>query len=310
MVTETGTERVRSKPAHRVQTLTDADVDALRLGWQTKLEPDEIRRTLHLYPGRSVWLPETLEFAVVGPWRHRDEIAHIQELCAVRHPKLLIDAMVERCRGTDADVLLAIELDETRRPAFYEHIGFDLIEEVITFELDRVIPRPGQTARVRFERADPADDATRAALVAIDHVAFPWLWRNSDAEFRVYGLTPGVEMFLGFREGEPVSYLGLTSYFGWGHLDRIAVWPDRQGEGIGRESLAFAVEQLGRRGARRIGLSTQRANLRSQCLYERFGFRRSTVNDYRLYGRSLEHGGAGPGTMGNGRHNAALNQSR
>jgi len=40
--------------------------------------------------------------------------------------------------------------------------------------------------------------------------------------------------------------------------------------------------------ARRVGLSTQADNLRSQQLYERYGFRRAGGNDYTIYGSWLD----------------------
>ena len=86
---------------------------------------------------------------------------------------------------------------------------------------------------------------------------------------------------------QPVAYAGLTSYLGWGHLDRIAVLPALQNRGFGQEALGFAINRLALQGARRVGLSTQRSNVHSQHLYERFGFRRAWGNDYRVYGRFL-----------------------
>jgi ribosomal protein S18 acetylase RimI-like enzyme len=126
-----------------------------------------------------------------------------------------------------------------------------------------------------------------ADLVRIDHAAFPWLWWNSPEEFVAYGGTPGVQLFVGRLAGRVVAYVGLTHYLGWGHLDRIAVEPAAQGQGLGGQALAFAIGVLLRSGARRVGLSTQRRNVRSQRLYERFGFRRSPGYDYRLYGAPL-----------------------
>ncbi|MEA2526654.1 MAG: hypothetical protein QOF73_3881 [Thermomicrobiales bacterium] len=269
------------------RTLTDSDVDSLRLTWQTKVEPEDVRRALYSYPGRSVWLPETLEYAIVAPWRHRAEVANIRHLVAVRHPDLLVQAAVERCAAEGAEVVVSIELEEVRKPAFYHGVGFDLLEEVVTYELDR-LPLPShRSGRLRFISVDPSDAAARATLLAIDHAAFPWLWQNNDLEFQTYSLTPGVELFLGLLDGHPVAYVGLTTYLGWGHLDRIAVLPSLQGQGYGQEGLAFAIDRLARHGSRRVGLSTQRGNVHSQHLYERFGFRRSWGNDYRLYGRFL-----------------------
>jgi ribosomal protein S18 acetylase RimI-like enzyme len=48
--------------------------------------------------------------------------------------------------------------------------------------------------------------------------------------------------------------------------------------------LTFAIESLRRQGARRIGLSTQGTNRRSQRLYQRFGFIRTPDLDYQLFG--------------------------
>ncbi|MBX6343245.1 MAG: GNAT family N-acetyltransferase, partial [Thermomicrobiaceae bacterium] len=139
-----------------------------------------------------------------------------------------------------------------------------------------------------FERVDIHDQGRFAELVALDHASFPWLWWNSVEEFENYFGSPGVEIYLGRdHAGAAVSYIGVTRFRNWGHLDRIAVAPERQGEGLGLQSLDFAVEVLARGGARRVGLSTQARNVRSRTLYERYGFQRSPSQDYCLYGRWL-----------------------
>jgi ribosomal protein S18 acetylase RimI-like enzyme len=262
-------------------------VAGLRLSWAARMQPDEVRRLLTIYPGRSVWTPKTLEYALVGPWRHREEIAHLVDLSAVRHPGDVIDAVLERCVAAGDALLLSVEMDEVRRPIYYERIDFSLLEEIVTYEW-RGGMVPGTTGgHLRFVPVDASDDRIRSILLAIDHTAFPWLWWNSELEFQAYGLTPGVELFLGFDGEEPAAYVGTTSFPGWGHLDRIAVIPEKQGRGLGLTALSFAVDHLVRRGARRVGLSTQGDNLRSRRIYERFGFRRFPSNDYRLYGHPL-----------------------
>ena len=57
--------------------------------------------------------------------------------------------------------------------------------------------------------------------------------------------------------------------------------------GLGRAALDYAVMAMANAGARRIGLSTQGNNASSRALYERYGFRRATSHDYRIYGRRL-----------------------
>ena len=271
----------------RVRPLQESDLAALRRTWNGRTDLNEARQILATFPGRSVWLPETLEFVLVGPWRHRDDVAQIVEFSAIRHPAELLEAASLRCQEFNARLLVYLELDDARQAAFWQKAGFHLLEEVIAYELDRIPPTGGWGGRLRFTSADLSDEATLVALESLDHAAFPWIWWNSRREFQAYGLGPGVEVFLADDGVEPVGYIGITSYWGWGHLDRIAIHPRYQGRGLGREALAFAVQRLAEAGARRIGLSTQRTNQRSQRLYETFGFRRSMSSDYCLYGRWL-----------------------
>lgn len=269
-------------------------IPLLRLGWQHRHEADEIERLLAIYPDRSVWLPDTREFVLVGPWRHRLEIAGVVELAAVRNAEILVSHAVERAEAHGAALVIITELDERRRPAFYDRIGFAELEEVITYETTRVAPQVVDTRPLTFVQVAGHDTALLEEVLALDHAAFPWLWWNSSEELAAYSFMPGVGIFVGLMDGQVVSYIGLTMYPGWGHLDRIAIHPSVQGMGLGRTSLAFALGTLAARGAKSVGLSTQDDNGRSRRLYERFGFKRSRVNDYRLYGRWLRD----PSTLG------------
>ena len=276
---------VLGSPASVVLPLLPEDVE--RVLPHDPRAREALRRALEAAPGRSVWSPDTLEYVVVGPWRHRPDIAHLQEIAAVRHANALVAAARERCREAGDAMLLAIELHDGRTADFYGRSGLRPIEDVITYELDARRPRPLPTGSLTFRMALPEVASDLRALLEIDHAAFPWLWQNSEEEFRVYGDASDVQLLLGFDGPEAVSYSGATLYADWGHLDRIAVLPDRQGQGEGFETLARTVEAMVALGAVRIGLSTQQDNARSQHLYEGFGFRRSPVYDYRLYGADL-----------------------
>jgi ribosomal protein S18 acetylase RimI-like enzyme len=265
-----------------VRTLAPEDVDALRL--PGKVSAQSARNLVKRHPGRSVWVPETLEYALIGSWRNRPEIASVDDLMAVRHLDSLLHAAVERCAAQGNDLMLAVELDLPRSPSRFERAGLEMLEEVITYEADIGREPWSASSQLRPVRVN-ADDARQVDLITeMDHAAFPWLWRNNRAEFDVYLRTPGVEVCLIEAKGEPVAYFGVTLFPGWGHLDRIAVVPDQQGRGYGLEALGLAVDAMRQRGARRAGLSTQRTNFRSQRLYERFGFYRTSEHDYRLFG--------------------------
>jgi ribosomal protein S18 acetylase RimI-like enzyme len=267
--------------------LTVQDVDRLPLGLWSRLTAQDVRNELESFPCRSVWLPDTLEYAILGPWRRRPEIANVLALSAARHPAELLIAAARQAHHLGARIVTAIEIDEVRHPAFYEKAGFKLLEEIITYELDLSIPLASVREGITFRYADISDSADIEQLLALDHASFPWLWWNSAEEFNAYGSDPGVELFVGYVEDQAVSYIGITAYLGWGHIDRIAVSPSFQGRGYGEASLAFAISRLAQSGAKRVGLSTQQNNQRSQRLYERFGFRRSSQNGYRIYGKIM-----------------------
>src|SRR5215203_5112989 len=265
-----------------VRTLAPGDVAALRLPGSRGAE--SVRRMLDLYPGRSVWVPATLEYALIGRWRNRPEIASIEDLVAVRHLEELIRAAVERCVDMGDELIVTVELDSRRSPARYERAGLEMLEEVITYEMGIAREPWPVSNQIRLVRVDANDEAAIEQVTAMDQASFPWLWRNNRVEFDVYLQTPGVEVWLVEAEVEPVAYFGITLFPDWGHLDRVAVVPEQQGRGFGLETLGLAVDTMRRRGARRVGLSTQGTNWRSQRLYERFGFWRTPAHDYRLFG--------------------------
>jgi ribosomal protein S18 acetylase RimI-like enzyme len=262
------------------------DLAHLSLGWSSSFTMRELEQHLLTHPGLSWWIPSSGEYLIGGPWRHRGEIAVIQELTGRLRNEELVAAMVAGSRKLGQRLVVMLDQYEGRRESFYSRIGFDLLQHIIIYELPR-IPRPiPAPRRLRFALYTPG---LRDDLLRVDHAAFPWLWWNSEAEFASYAALYGVEIFVGYEaDGTPASYVGITSYRGWGHLDRIAVIPDRQGAGYGLEALNFAIGRLSDLGARRVGLSTQADNIRSQHLYERYGFRRTGGSDYTIYGTWLD----------------------
>lgn len=267
------------------QPLTMAIAARHRFDWASRVDVNDLHRTLSVYPGRSSWIPDADEFIVVAPWRHREEISSVASVSAVRRVDDLISASRAASFELGADAFVIPEWSETRNPRFYARNGLDLWEDVISFEIDASASRPGDLERGNPLRLVSASSPLLDEIMAIDHAAFPWLWRNVRLEFEEYLVTPGVEVWA-FRDatGVPVGYVGITSYSGWGHLDRVAVAPARQGEGHGLGAVRFAIARLQRLGARRVGLSTQRSNARSQRLYLGIGFQQTWQNDYRIYG--------------------------
>ncbi len=265
-----------------IRTLGPDDVSSLRLPGQRSSQA--MRLALKRHSGRSVWAPSTLEYALLQPWRNRPEITSVDELVAVRHADLLLRSAFERCIAHGDELMLAIELESDHTPSRFERAGLEMLEEVITYDIQTSRTPPPPQRGVRLDSVGMDDERVIDLIAQIDESAFPWLWRNNRAEFDIYLRTPGVEVLLVADDDEPVGYIGMTLFAGWGHLDRIAIAPDLQGRGYGWDALALTVDAMRQRGALRVALSTQRMNWRSQRLYERFGFHRTYDHDYRLFG--------------------------
>jgi ribosomal protein S18 acetylase RimI-like enzyme len=73
--------------------------------------------------------------------------------------------------------------------------------------------------------------------------------------------------------GEVVGYTERELHLPTAHLNRIAVDPRTQGQGVGAVLLSDVLHALWQSGASTISLNTQRHNHRSRRLCDRFGFK-------------------------------------
>src|SRR5207248_5836157 len=119
-----------------------------------------------------------------------------------------------------------------RSGSFYRLGGFEPVDEIVRFERLGLTPPPDVPAHPTRDVATelPAD---LEALVAIDHAAFPWLWWNSAEELRWYGALRSSHLLFALEGDRPVAYAGFTVFHDDGHLDRLAVLPERAGHGYG-----------------------------------------------------------------------------
>lgn len=271
-------------PALHVELLLAEDVRSLHVPWSSPFDNRSLAQHIHRHPTRAFWLPETGEYIIGEPWRHRDEITAIADISARGNGTALLERMRQRRNELGHELIVMTDFAGARQPAFYAALGLGLMQEVWCYELRAIPPEPPR-GLISFSAVSHEQRDELAALIAVDHASFPWLWWNSAAEFAAYEQVPGVALYVGTDDrGTPVSYVGITHFRGWGHLDRIGVVPGCQGAGYGLETLRFAVRMLASGGASRIGLSTQANNTRSQRLYHRFGFQRTYQNDYNIYG--------------------------
>ena len=261
------------------------------------------------------------EYIICDGWRRRDDVAQIVETRARMHRQALVEAMamLAAWRGYGALVVGNEEISSHQR--FYTGIGFTDLEQVVYYEKpDMTLPAPPkirlhlpgaqptenpalhlETRRFdgyRLDERDVSGISNLGRLLTVDNAAFPWLWWNSERELRHYVFQPDVVVYEAFVQAAAgdnaawdwaaaVGYFSFTRYDRWAHLDRLAVHPQWQGRNIGAHLLDYSIRLMAQAGARRVSLSTQSTNHRSQRLYEGYGFRRVRSLEYQIVGRWL-----------------------
>ncbi len=134
---------------------------------------------------------------------------------------------------------------------------------------DYRIPWPGNTA-VRVRPFVPAD---APAVVVVENLCFPQLWRHDVASF--LEVAESYPYFVVAEDDDGIcGYQYNAVDASTGYLVRIAVHPRVEGQGVGTRLMAEAVRYFERHRVWKIVLNTEETNTRAHALYERFGFHR------------------------------------
>jgi ribosomal-protein-alanine N-acetyltransferase len=273
--------------AEPVRALAPPDVAGVRLPWTSRFSPTSLAAHLTRHPGYGWVIPTTGEYLIAEPWRRRDEIGGVLEINARQGRGALLAQAAADLRDAGVRMLLLPEGDWATHARVYTEQGFARLERVIYYQLLGLEGGPVVTRPLPPLEFAPLTAPHLDAVLAVDHAAFPWLWWNSEAEFRVYYAQAGVQVWLGWADGVPVVYAGFTILERWAHLDRLAVDPAWHSRGYGAGMLNFALHRMAAAGANRVTLSPQETNTQSQRLYRGFGFRQTT-EAYDIYGHWLD----------------------
>lgn len=141
----------------------------------------------------------------------------------------------------------------------FRSAGFEPHLQLLLLERDL----RGNVPKVEGVRVSTDDD--REEAVRIDSVAFDGDWRVGRLGLAdALEATPDSTM-LTLQGGQGFAIIGVSSEVGY--LQRIAVRPEAQGEGLGRLLLRASMAWARNRGARTMMLNTQMDNERAAQMY-------------------------------------------
>ena len=108
-------------------------------------------------------------------------------------------------------------------------------------------------------------------IMEIEHQVFPEPWSHAVFVSEL-SLRRG-RAYRVAREGrDTVGYVGLMFVDDEAHVTTVAIAPEHQGQGLGRELMAAAIRIALAEGSRHVSLEVAVHNERAQALYRRFGF--------------------------------------
>mgnify|MGYP005860338367 CR=1 FL=1 len=147
--------------------------------------------------------------------------------------------------------------------------GFKHTNAVVTLRYtEGVIPQPPRAPwNIR-----QAVDNDLLSVAALDATAFPPLWQHSEATLQ-HARKQAATFTVLECEDILFGYQLSTQHANVGHLARLAVLPQAQGQGLGGLLVGEMIRSFQSRSTHVITVNTQEDNIRSQRLYRRLGFR-------------------------------------
>jgi ribosomal-protein-alanine N-acetyltransferase len=205
-----------------------------------------------------------------GAWRGDAGEAYMAPLAGGPIPR---PDTIRRCldqlaaRGFDAVLTSALAADEQ---VPFLATGFEVHERLhlLAHHLEG-LPSPVRDPRLR--RGTRLD---RSSSLAVDGRAFPPFWQLDRRGLREALTATPVARFRVASDRGVIGYAVTGRSLDRGYLQRLAVEPERQGEGLGTSLVLDALWWARRRGSRVVLVNTQEENGRAVALYEHLGFER------------------------------------
>lgn len=156
--------------------------------------------------------------------------------------------------------------------------GFTHSHDVVMLIWEDKVPLPKPSSSVKIR---PMKQEDLEVVEAIDAKAFKKEWRNSRQGLEIALLQSQVATVAESAQGLIGYQISTPSPLG-GHLARLAVLPEAQGQGVGYHIVYHLLNQFKSRGVCCISVNTQNNNFASLALYAKAGFHQ-TGEAYRVY---------------------------
>lgn len=227
------------------------------------LPPDRTRATVD---GRERAVPRGLRTA---SWRGRDDVVVLvardgSRPVSVRDLRVAVDVLgLQGVRRIVTGALHAHELTPWSDAGFVVHERLHLLEHDLA-----VLPRlPPLSARLRRGRR-----TDHPAALAVDARGFDPFWRLDQVGLDDAIRATSVARFRVAVDAEVIGYAVTGRSGDRGYLQRLAVDPDRRGEGLGRALVLDGLHWLSRRRVQSAVVNTQVGNDAALALYRSLGF--------------------------------------
>lgn len=180
------------------------------------------------------------------------------------------------------DELVAITGSDVYSPALYpgstrawRRAGFEEYARLVVMERS-LADLPSRKER---HQVIAVEDPDWDAILDIDRAAFEGFWGMSRLGLEeAYETNPATTLLTASVDEAPRGFAIVGSQWGVAYLHRIAVHPERTGQGLGAALLDVAMQWGAANGARSMVLNVRGDNLRAQELYERSGFTSTPTN--------------------------------
>lgn len=204
----------------------------------------------------------------VAPWQGQPDVALVGPGRASRNLQPVeIVSCVEALAGRGVREAVTPALSPHEAEPFFR-AGFRLHENLHL--LARPIDGDPPPVTHRLRRGHPWD---RRRVLALDNAAFEQFWQFDSFSLKEARRATPTNRFMVCPGPDGVVGYAVTGRAGGrGYLQRLAVHPDAQGQGIGAALVNDCLWWLRNRGVSLALVNTQERNTRALGLYERLGF--------------------------------------